>query len=76
MTATLCGVPENAEALLAHHDTKFTEINTMTAEQTEDKPVVYMADNSDCLPSAPVAICAIAESKISPGQAVRVKFLP
>lgn len=52
MIATLCGVPENAEKLIAYYDEKFSEMSEITANLS-DKPSVYIAGNSEYLSVAP-----------------------
>lgn len=54
MIATLCGKPENADALIAYYDETFAEVDAITDQiADEDKPIVYMAGNSDYLTTAP-----------------------
>lgn len=54
MIATLCGVPEKAEALLSYYDAKFGEMKAITDALTdEQKPSVLITSVSSYLSVAP-----------------------
>ena len=57
LIAKACGKEENAVALENYYNQKLDEIKGLTANLTDDqKPVVYMAGNSDYLTTAPAAM--------------------
>lgn len=57
MIATICGVPEKAEALLSYYHTKFAEVEALTATLTEEqKPSVLITSNSSYMSVAPDAM--------------------
>lgn len=54
MIATLCGVPERAEALISYYNDTFAKMAELTGALTDaDKPVVYMGSVSSYLATAP-----------------------
>lgn len=57
LIATICGVPEKAEALLTYYHNKFAEVETLTSALTdEQKPSVLITSNSSYMSVAPDAM--------------------
>lgn len=54
MIATICGMPERAEALISYYNDTFAKLAELTGSLAEaDKPVVYMGSVSSYLSTAP-----------------------